>query len=192
MENYGNNSDKARVEKKEIAPVAKGVIKKKTILDYIKAPDTNTIVGYLTSSVIEVIKDGAYDVLIESVNAVFGRTTNTRKRMGSKASYKDYYEDNRRRNDSWSESKKTSNNQIRVDDITFDERGEAEKVLDALYEALGRYPTVSVADFYEFASVPNDNYTANNYGWDNLTGSRIIRTRDGYVVRLPKPFPLEK
>ena len=76
------------------------------------------------------------------------------------------------------------------DDILFDSRGDAEAVLDTMNDIIDRYGTVSVADLYDLAQVPNDNFTMNRYGWTNISGAYAHRVRDGYILKLPRTKPL--
>ena len=74
-----------------------------------------------------------------------------------------------------------------IDDIVFETRGDAEKVLDTLSEALSVYGSVSVADFYDLADISAE-WTDNNFGWTDLRGARVLRTRGGgYTIDMPKP-----
>ena len=34
-------------------------------------------------------------------------------------------------------------------------------------------------------------YTDNNYGWTNLRNAEPVRTRDGYMLKLPRAIPLK-
>jgi hypothetical protein len=76
------------------------------------------------------------------------------------------------------------------DEIVLQSRGEAEEVLERMYDLLGRYETVSVADLYELTGISSV-HTDQKWGWVDLRGSTVQRTRQGgYVVDLPEPQPL--
>lgn len=75
------------------------------------------------------------------------------------------------------------------ENICFDEYGDAQDVLDGLYDCLGRYEKVRVFDLYDLAGVAT-NSTDRNYGWTDLRGTRIISTRDGWMIDLPRAIPL--
>lgn len=91
---------------------------------------------------------------------------------------------------------RTSNASSRIpatpdyNDILLNTRGDAEAVLDSMCSMIEQYGTVSVADLYDLASVPNDNYTLNRYGWADLRSAQVVRVRDGYMIRLPRAVPL--
>ena len=76
------------------------------------------------------------------------------------------------------------------DEIVMQSRGEAEEVLDRMYDLLNRYENVSVADLYELTGVQSA-HTDQKWGWVDLRGSNVERTRQGgYVIALPEPVPL--
>ena len=76
------------------------------------------------------------------------------------------------------------------DEIILQSRGEAEEVLDRMYDLLSRYESVSVADLYELTGVQSA-HTDQKWGWMDLRGSQVTRTRQGgFVVDLPEPSPL--
>lgn len=77
-----------------------------------------------------------------------------------------------------------------VSELVFDQRMDAEEVLDMMERALQEYRIVSVFDFYDLAGM-DTKLTDKAYGWTNLKNARVDRVRDGYVIRLPKPQPID-
>jgi len=76
------------------------------------------------------------------------------------------------------------------DEIILQSRGEAEEVLDRMFDLLSRYDSVSVADLYELTGVQSA-YTDQKWGWTDLRGSSVHRTRaGGFLLDLPEPIPL--
>lgn len=73
-----------------------------------------------------------------------------------------------------------------VGDLGFSMREDAEMVLDALQEKIDRHRFVSVRDLYTFLGRPT-NYTDEYRGWSALGEVQIIQTREGYILRLPRP-----
>lgn len=90
----------------------------------------------------------------------------------------------------------SNNQQIRtpgpysVQEIIFNDRGDAEATLARLREELDRYGSVSVADFYDLVSVKHS-FTDVKYGWKTLDNSSVQRTPDGYYIRFNKIIPIE-
>ena len=52
------------------------------------------------------------------------------------------------------------------------------------------YGVVSVGDLYDLAAVSTDNFAVNKYGWTDIAGCKAVRVRDGYILKLPKAYPL--
>lgn len=76
------------------------------------------------------------------------------------------------------------------DEIVLQTRSEAEEVLDRMFDLLSRYDSVSVADLYELTGIQSA-HTDQKWGWVELRGSMVSRTRTGgYVLDLPEPVPL--
>lgn len=75
-------------------------------------------------------------------------------------------------------------------DIFFDTRGDAEEVLDTLSELISVYRYASIADLYDACDITSS-FTDNKYGWTDLSSASVGRTRDGYVLNLPKATLLD-
>lgn len=83
------------------------------------------------------------------------------------------------------------------DEVVFDGDGDilrAKEDAEAVYEEmllwLEEYGFVSVAEFYEFAGYETK-HTDYKWGWEDLRAMVVERVRDGYILNLPKPRPLE-
>jgi hypothetical protein len=76
------------------------------------------------------------------------------------------------------------------DDILLATRVEAETVIERLYDLLNEYESVSVADLHSLVGW-TANYTDQKWGWTSLQGAGCRRSRDGYVLELPRPIPLD-
>jgi len=75
------------------------------------------------------------------------------------------------------------------DEIVLDSREEAEEVIDRLFDLVSRYDTATVSDLYELVGL-SSTYTDNQWGWTDLRGAGVQRIRDGYLLDLPDPDPL--
>ena len=53
-------------------------------------------------------------------------------------------------------------------------------------KAIANYGIASVADLYDLAGITCRNYTANRYGWTDIQSAKVIRTREGYTLQLPR------
>jgi hypothetical protein len=194
LEEFKSNSDKDREQQptKKIEPPAmtgKTKVAKKSSLtkfaDVFIAEDAKNVKTYILKEVVApAIKKTVVDIVTTGINMVMygdsGRST--KNGPAYKASYRSYYDSDRE----WARPGQGRKNTIDYDDILFDNRGDAEAVLDSLYDIMGQYRMVSVADFYEQSNVANDNFTLNRYGWTDLSTASVMRVRDGYIIKLPK------
>ena len=76
------------------------------------------------------------------------------------------------------------------DEIVLDSRGEAEQVIDTLFEIVQQYNQATVSDLYGLVGITSA-YTDQKYGWTDLRGANVQHTRGGYLLNLPKPEPLD-
>lgn len=75
-------------------------------------------------------------------------------------------------------------------DIIVETRGQAEETLERLHDLIQMYNVATVADLYELVAI-SGNFTDNKWGWTNLNGSRVQSVREGYLVVLPRPVPID-
>ena len=204
MEQYGPNSHKSKEAQKEGAassdkkvekvisgsakPKKKGEMQK--FADVFISEDVGNVKSYILMDVlVPAIKKAISDIVTNGIDIIlYGETGRTRKASsGTKVSYGKYYdrEPDRRRDRSIS-----SRGGYDYDDIVFETRGDAEKVLDSMNDIISQYGVVSVLDLYDLADVSTDNYAANKYGWTDISGCKAIRVRDGYILKLPRALPL--
>lgn len=86
-----------------------------------------------------------------------------------------------------SSSKSDERNSPVYEDLIFDRHADAKAVLDGLSDILDEYQVVTVADMLELAG-ENPHYTDRDYGWFKLGRAEILGTRDGYILRMPRPM----
>ena len=155
------------------------------------------IVGAVASAVLAckaTTEDHKKDLAIAYVVSIvlFGEAGRIggRKNAGSKVSYQRYYDDPRR------DDRRNYNQRPRpvagfeFDDIIFDNRGDADLVLDQLESAIANYGMASVLDLYDLAGLTCQNYMADKYGWTDIQSARVARTRDGYILQLPRAIQI--
>lgn len=150
--------------------------------------DLNTVKSYIWT---EVLLPAFKAVISDSVNMMlYGETSRNRKtnnRRASQVSYSSYYD---RPNDRREPNYVRSASRYIFDDLKFEDRGDADEVLLTLEDLLNRYPSVSIADLNELVGITG-RYTDNKYGWTDISQAYIERTRDGYILRMPKAIPLD-
>lgn len=198
MEEYKSNSDKARKEQseKKVEAVITGTAKTRKkgemqkFADVFIAEDANNVKSYILMEVIvPAVKKAISDIVTTGIDMIlYGEAGRSKRSTANKVSYRNYYDQSSERVRAGSGSPRRAG--IDYDDIVFDTRGDAESVLDAMHDIIAQYGTVSVADLYDLARVPNDNFTMNRYGWTNLNGAQPVRVRDGYILKLPRVVPL--
>ena len=188
----------AEEEKKieKIEPVVTGPVKvrKKSgfrkFVDDVIAEDMRNVKSYIFSEVVlPAIKSTISDVVSNGIDMVLygetrGRRSSSSSRGLSRISYRDYYDRDKRDRDRDREERRRPAG-YDFDEIVFDSKGDAEIVLLKMDEVIDRCGVVSVADFHEFAGEPGK-WTDNKYGWTDVRDVEPIRTRDGYILPLPK------
>lgn len=75
-------------------------------------------------------------------------------------------------------------------EIVLDSRVEAEEVLDNMIELISKYETATVRDLLSLVGEPHS-FTDEDWGWTDLRGARVHRVREGYLIDLPRPEPLD-
>ncbi len=202
MEEYKANSHKSKenqnasVPEKKVDGVISGSakIQKKNevqkLADVFITEDVSNVKSYIfTEVLVPAIKKAISDVVTNGIDMIlYGESGRARKNNtnGSKVSYRNFYE---RDNNSHRE-RSSSPKGFDYDNLLFETRGEAESVLDAMFDIIGQYGVVSVADLYDLANVSNDNFSANKYGWQDIRGCKATRVRDGYILKLPRALPI--
>jgi hypothetical protein len=195
MENYPSNSHKAREEvaEKKVEKVVSGKTstKKKSgirkLSDTFLSEDVSNVKSYIFSEVLlPAAKKLVSDIVTNGTNMLLYGEIKNKKGNSSKVSYSRYYDDRSRDYRS-----PVVHNNFDYDEIIFETRGDAEAVLDAMYDILNQYKVVSVAELYDLASITTHNYTCNNYGWIDLRGSSVVRVRDGYILKLPRALAID-
>ena len=199
MAEYPNNSHSAREKstataagktEKKLDKVVTGAAKTKKKSEArrslnIFAPDDaeNVKSSILSDVIVPGVKAAIADVISIVLFGDTGRI-GSRKSGGSRIAYQKYYDD--RRDDRREYGRPRAAVGFEYDDIIFETRGDADLVLDQLESAIAKYEVASVADLYDLAGVTCRNYTANRYGWSDIQSAKVVRTSEGYVIRLPR------
>lgn len=199
-EDYKANSHKSREveEKKKVEKVVQGKVKTKKkngvtkFADVFISEDIHSVKSYIIGEVlIPAMKKALSDIVTNGIDMIlYGESGASKKRsLGSKISYTSYY-DRRDRYDDRRTRVSDIRNVYSYDDITLDNRGEAEEVLSRMDELIETYGIVSVADLYDLVGITGS-YTDNKYGWTDIRSAQVVRVRDGYKIKLPRVIPLD-
>lgn len=198
-----NEKKALEAERPKIEAVATGTTSKrkrslfKRFADTFFTEDVGDVKTYiLYDVVIPAIKENVADIINSAVSMIFFGEASRRSRkpsggsIGSKINYGGYFNSGERK------ERMPAYNRSRIahnfEDVVFDNRADAESVLDGMIEILNsEYRQVSVADFYDLAGI-STSFTDNKYGWTDLRGSRVIGSPSrGYIIELPRCVTLE-
>lgn len=204
VNNYKPNSHASKLQtpapaEKKVEKVVSGPVKIKKneirkFTDTFIAEDIDTVKSYIFGDVIvpavkklieDIVKDGITTLLWGESGRNRSRSSN-----GDRVSYRSYYNDPRDRDYRPSTSRNSSSRLFDYEDIVFASKGDAEAVLSKMAGLIKEYGYVTVADLYDMCerSAP---YTANKYGWTNISYAESVRDRDGYVLKLPKAVQID-
>ena len=200
MEEYKPNSNRSKEEtatvpEKHVEKVVTGNVKtKKTgvvkkLANEIVQEDMQNVKSYVfTEVIIPALKRVISDIVTNSIDMILYGESGRRKpnSPASKVSYRSYYDE---RHDAPRSSVDRTRQFYDYGEIILENRGEAEEVLDRLGELIDTYRIASVADLCDLVGVES-RYTDNKYGWTDIRGADIIRIRDGYLLKLPRPLPI--
>lgn len=201
---YAPNSHKYKEEQKNPVPTEKRVQKVvkdpartrtnevRKLADIFISEDIANVKNYIFMDVlVPAIKKAIYDIVTNGIDMFLYGGTGKGKSSGSssKISYSRYYDQKNSSGYRGSENVKSQNG-FEYDDIEFRNRGEAEAALQQMQDAIVRYGLVTVADLYDMAGLTAP-YTSQKYGWISVSGVGVMRTRDGYVLKLPRAVPID-
>lgn len=209
-ENLPDNSHKARAERaslqeKDKAPepakraekVVHGKVKAKKNetrkwTDMFISEDASNVGNYILMDVIvPSIKKAFYEGITGALDMLlYGGRGGGKRPTADKVSYRTDYNSVSRRDDRFSNDRNRTSSGYSYDDITLETRGEAEMVISRMDEIMSEYDQVRVADLYDLVGITGD-YTDNKYGWTNIRNARVVRTRDGYKIEMPRATPLK-
>jgi len=157
--------------------------------------DTDGIGDYILWEVlVPAAKTTMQEGLITAIEMLFhgGKSTGRRSR-GSHISYGSMYRSSRSRRElNERDGHYAPGYRSRTDDIFFEYGEDADSVLDEMINLLEKYEQITIADYYDLAGISNMiEPTDHGYGWEDLSGTRIIVTRNGYKINLPRYHRLD-
>lgn len=192
--------------------VVKGESFGEKLKDALIAEDPSVVLRDLAKErIVPELKDLAIDLLFEGLSIIFG----TRRRSVNMASGKTNYAaistgggnvkysyggyKSQTPSGAVAAPKATSESPCEVlfkigpDETWNDAKGTATEVLSNLRDAAIEYDHATVSDLYELSGITPKKFTDNSYGWtpDMLTLAVIRREREGYMLSLPAPIPVD-
>lgn len=195
--NYAPNSNKSKddtIQKKDIKPVVTVPAKTKKKSTFEKfagnfiSEDAPRVSDYLFKDIlIPAAKKLVSDVVTNGIDIILYGNSGRRTSNGIPAtrytSYNSIY-------DRQAQPRAASRPKYNYDEIVLQNRGEAEVVLNELNNIIRKYGQATVADLYDLVGMTG-NFTDNDYGWTDLRYAEILRDRDGYWLKMPKPMPID-
>lgn len=186
-------AEQAAAEHKKIEKVVTGKVKTKKKSELVKfadvfiSEDASNVKSYILMDVlVPAVKKAISDIVTNGIDMILYGGTGKDKRttVADRFSYSSVYDNNHR-------STSGVRTQTRIyDDLVFPTRGDAEAVREQMECILEQYGVVKVSDMYELAEVTAP-YTANKYGWTNLSRVELYHARDGYILKMPKAMPID-
>lgn len=195
MGEYKNNSFAARnnnstiPEKKKVEKIISGTAKtkKKSIARKMVGAfipeDVDDVKTYIFE---DIVVPAAKDILLDAVRAFLGVNGRSGGSNNHRESYRSYYDKENKKRD-YGKSRTTSRD---YNDVYLNDKREAEEVLIKMDELMQMYGVVSIGDFYDLVGITG-NYTDEKYGWTDIRSASIIRTYDGYKIKLPRALPID-
>lgn len=195
-EEYPSNSLSKKSERRVVRRVTKGRVgaRKKPLISRIFGGDLGKAIGTFVLS--EVLIPAAKSTLSDVVDNVkemmlYGEPQRRggRRDRGDRSyvSYSSYYREREsRRGEPISSRKRVTHN---FDDVLFN-RDDAREVLSSMVDFIEDYGLCTVGDFYDLAGLPKD-WNDDTWGWEDLSSAYVKRVRDGFIIDLPRPRPID-
>ena len=195
MENYQSNSFKskeleAKQPEKKLTKVANAKLKKKSeiqkIAETFVAEDLNKVKNaVLMDVIVPAVKKVISDIVTNGIDMLlYGEVTHNKSTTTSNIGYNSMYNSQNQTN-----AARVARSSYIYNDIILSSRGEAEEVLNQMNEIIGTYGVVSVADLCEIVGVTGE-FTDNKYGWSDIRDAYVERSKDGYMLKLPRALPI--
>ena len=194
-----NRISEQREPKTRSTPVAKGVVREASLAKRVQeafiSTETGSIGNYvLFDIVIPAIKNVVGDVIGESVNRLFYGDGAPRRTAPGRASYTSYGRVVKKHDGSTRDRRydisRRARSQHDFEEVTFETRVEASTVLDSLLNLIDQYGSATVQDLYDLCGISTEPVDT-TWGWTALGSATVTRIRDGYVLDLPRPIPLD-
>lgn len=216
MDEFPSNSRKPPIlkeeSKKKIEKVTTGevtrrkqTLSRRFISTFIGGDAKQAWVAVVTDVLVPAAKDMAADALSQGFERmIYGEARSRSRRPSTGFGYQGYtspshisynrFASNNQRNTPQEGRRPPISSQARsshnFDEIVLSTRVEAEEVVDRLFDLVSRYESATVADLYELVGITGE-YTDEKWGWTDIRGTDVSRIRDGYLLNLPKPEPLD-
>lgn len=187
-----NEVDIQTKKEKRIAGTAKK--RKAKWTDVFVGEDMNNVKSYIFKDVfIPNVKKLIHDIVTNGIDMILYHDTGGSSKGStiSRPSYRGYYDRDKKDK---APNRSQDRDRYSYSDVILESRSEAEEVIQMLDEACQMYEgVVSIADLYDMVGLDRDKWTDNKYGWTRsmLKDVRVLRVPDGYLLKFPRPVPLD-
>lgn len=188
---YPSNSKKSKEMPKPIPVVTEQVTTRKKgvgsrLADIFLPTDINTLRNSIIS---DVIVPAVRDTIISAVSTAFGGGSYRSQAYSQPTSRFAYNQVSKPVSTGTTYQSNVSRKTYEFDNLVFPSRGSAEAVLDEMLQRVATYDLVRVSDYFELANISCD-YTAQGYGWSDLSTARVIKIPGGWTISLPRAYPI--
>lgn len=197
---YKEQQKQTVTEEKRVQKVVKKPVKTKTnemrkLADIFISEDISNVKEYIFMDVlVPAIKKAIFDIVTNGIDMfLYGSTGKSKSNSsGSKVSYRNYYD--QKNNHGGVSYRSSENNRFSngfdYDELEFDDRGDAEMVIQQMRGAIEKYGIATITDLYDLVDLTAP-YTSQKYGWTKLHGAEVIRYHGKYRLKLPKAEPMD-
>jgi len=77
-----------------------------------------------------------------------------------------------------------------LDSIIFASQRDAESILEQMVNIVEEYDVVTVGDLYTLVGM-RSTHVDQTWGWGALGGVEVLLQREGYIIDLPDPEPIQ-
>jgi hypothetical protein len=186
--------------KPEVTQVVKGEVVRrkkplrKRLAETFTGEDTTSVWNYVLMDVlVPAAKDAIVDATSQGIERmIFGEVRAGRGRSSRGSSnYTPYnrYAANMRKDEPRTMSPRGRASHD-FDEIVLPTRAEAEDVIERMFDIVSKYDVVSVADLYALVGI-KANYVDQKWGWSDLRGLGATRIKNGYLIDIPRPEPID-
>jgi hypothetical protein len=205
MENYPPNSARSRAEHSEPKNVERvtseePIRRRKGVGHQFRstflAGDARTAMQYVVFGVlIPAAKDALAEAGSQGIERLIFGESRAKKRAAHPTAATGYVNYNRRTPIGTTaepprQLSRRARSQHDFDEVVLVSRAEAEEVIDRLFDIVSRYESATVADLYNLVGI-NPSHTDHKWGWTDVRGAGISRVRNGYLLDLPEPLPMD-
>lgn len=170
------------------ARIDKGSLGKQA-LQALFAEDIKEVANYLLWDIaLPSVKNAVSDIFTSGIDRLLFGGDGGPQRSRSNKTYTSYSNRTYGRRETPTERTYTQRDrrEHNLESIIFATRSEAEDVLNHLISICDQYDVATVGDLYGMAGI-SQSYTDENWGWRDLRSGRAVRSRNGYILDLPKP-----